>query len=285
MRAGSLASPPPPQETRAKELMKEADIWRVRQATMLKQAIRKKSTPGKKPIKTKGAKKSFLAELAVAHGRRLLWLALEVIALGVIALVGVIAALGRATERFAGVALWSSLVPFAGVVLMLAVLVFLGFRLWVKIRSPAQATAAYLPALMAVSLAVGVGWLASGDGFRKNLGQLRSLVGGVRQAETTTLSHQVYAAYRRTNLAQMRVLLERAKPYEADIQEAASIFKVDVEVMMGLGRRNPLSFPATAKTAGAAYSKSPPRPRPPWKRSANVWAGSRSIGVTPAITP
>ena len=217
---------------------------------MVKQPIRKKFTPIKKAVKSKAAKKPLLAELAAAHGRRLLWLALEVVALGAIALVGVIAALGQATAWFAGVELWSSLVPFAGVVLVLAVLVFLVFWLWMKIRNPASMKAACLPALMAATIAVGVGWLASGDGFRENLGQLRSLVGGVRQAETATLSHQVYAAYRRTDLAQMRTLLERAKPYEADIQEAAKVYGLDVEVMMGLGAAESSFLPRDSKDGG-----------------------------------
>ena len=228
---------------------------------MVKQATRKKPIASRKAARAKGTKKPLLAELAAAHGRRLLWLALEVIALGAIALVGVISALGRATAWFAGVELWSSLIPFAGVVLVLAVLVFLAFRLWIKIRNPAPVKAAYLPALMAGILTLGVGWLASGDGFRENLGQLRSLVGGVRQAETTTLSHQVYAAYRRTDLAQMQTLLERAKPYEADIREAASVYDVDVEVMMGLGAAESSFLPRDSKDGGRGLFQitSPPK--------------------------
>ena len=213
-------------------------------------ATRKKSSPGHTTAKAKGRKKPLLSELAFSHGRRLLWLGIEVLALGAIALVAVIAALGRATARFAGIDLWSSLIPFAGVVLGLAVLLFLAFQLWRKIRNPAPLRIPSLPALMATALAFGVGWLALGDGFRENVGQLRSLVGGVRQAETTTLSHQVYAAYRRTDLTQMQTLLERAKPFASVIQEAASIYGVDAEVMMGLGATESSFLPRDSKDGG-----------------------------------
>lgn len=217
---------------------------------MAKQATRKKITPARMTARGKGAKRPRLAERALWHGRQLLRLAVEVIALGIVSLVAVIAALGQAAARFAGVELWSSLVPFAGVVLVLAVLVFMAFRLWLKIRNPAPVQAPFLPALMASALALGSGWLAAGPGFHDNLVQLRSLMGGVRQAGNTTLSHQVYAAYRRTDLAQMQTLLERAKPYEAVIQEAASLYGVDAEVMMGLGAAESSFLPRDSKDGG-----------------------------------
>lgn len=229
---------------------------------MAKQATRKKTIPGNKAAKAKASKKPALAGLAIVHGRRALWLALEAVALGAVALVAVIAALGRAADWFAGVELWSSLVPFAGVVLALGALVLLSLRLWLKLRNPAALKAAYLPALLSAALALGVGWLASGDGFRQNLRQLRGLVGGVRQAETTTLSHQVYAAYRRADLAQMHTLLERAKPYEAAIKEAADVYDVDAEVMMGLGAAESSFLPRDSKDGGRGLFQitAPPKP-------------------------
>ena len=217
---------------------------------MAKQATRNKSTPGRGAKKQKVPPKPHLAERVSLHVRWGLWLALEVMALASVALVAVIAALGRATARFAGIDLWSSLVPFAGVVLILAVLVFLAFRLWLHMRQPAALLAPCLPALMAATVALGIGWLALGEGFREDLGQLRSLVGGVQQAERTTLSHQVYATYRRTDLAQMQKLLNRAKPYEAIIQEAAGLYEVDPEVMMGLGATESSFLPRDSKDGG-----------------------------------
>lgn len=230
---------------------------------MAKQAAKKKSPPSKAKTRSKAPKKPALAERALFHGKRVGWLALEAIALGVIALVAVITALGKATERFAGVELWSSLIPFAGTVLALVVLIYLAFQLWIQIRRLATMTSAQLPlpALLASAFALYAGWLASGDGFHENLEQMRSLVGGRRQAETTTLSHQVYAAYRRTDLTQMQILLDRAKPYEDVIREAASIYKIDADILLGLGAAESSFLPRDSKDGGRGLFQitSPPK--------------------------
>lgn len=230
---------------------------------MAKQATRKKNTPARSTTKSKAAPKTTLAERVLTHGRRAGWLAVETLALGGIALVAVITALGRATEWFAGVGLWSSLIPFAGTVLALAVLIYLSLQLWILIRRPALkvSTRLPLPALLASALALYVGWLASGDQFRQNLEQMRSLVGGRRQAETSTLSHQVYAAYRRTNLTQMQMLLDRAKPYEDVIREAASHYQVDAEILIGLGATESSFLPRDSKDGGRGLFQitSPPK--------------------------
>ncbi len=216
---------------------------------MAKQENRKKTSAGKKTsAKSKDSKKSAMR--AAVHGRRFLCLALETAALVFAALVAVIAALGRAAERFAGVGLWSSLLPFAGVVLVLAAALFLLFRLWLKIRAPLIKKAGFLPVLMALLVAVGAGWFALGGEFRRDLGHLRELVGGVRQAERATLSHQVYAAYRRADLAQMQLMLERAEPYQAAIQEAAAVYGVDGAVMVGMGAAESSFLPRDSKDGG-----------------------------------
>jgi hypothetical protein len=135
-------------------------------------------------------------------------------------------------------------------VLALAALVFLAFRLWLKIRGLLAGWAGQLPALAALSLALGAGGFASGGEFRQQLGHLRGLVGGARQAETAALSHQVYAAYRRADLAQMQRLLERAKPYDAAIREAAQMYGVDAVVMMGMGAVESSFLPRDSKDGG-----------------------------------
>ena len=226
---------------------------------MAKQATKKKPNPGKTK---KGPQRPALAHRAIVHGRRAVWLALEATSIGAIALMVAIAVLGKAADWFGGVDLWSSLVPFAGLVLALGMLVFLSVRLWLKLRKPALLKAACLPALLASGLALGAGWLASGDRFRQNLAQLRGLVGGVRQAEKATLSHQVYAAYRRADLAQMQNLLERAKSYESVIQEAAEAYEVDAEVMMGLGAAESSFLPRDSKDGGRGLFQitAPPKP-------------------------
>jgi soluble lytic murein transglycosylase-like protein len=219
---------------------------------MVKPAIKKK-TPSVKTgtkSKAKAAKKQVAAWLSMVQARRFLWLGLEVAALAGLAWLAVVASLGRAAERFAGVGFWSNLAPFAGVVLALALLLFLSLRVWLKIRLALAGKANFLPALAGLVVALGAGWLASGGEFQRDIAALRSLVGGVREAERATLSHQVYAAYRRADLAQMALLVERAKPYEAAIQEAAKLYGVDEAVMMGLGAAESSFLPRDSKDGG-----------------------------------
>lgn len=229
-----------------------------------RQSTRKRTTPGRVVAKAKvqaPPPKPHFKERVFAHARRGLCLCVEVVALAAVGLLGVIAALGRATERFAGIDMWSSLLPFAGVVLLMAGVFFVGVRLWLTIRGYALRLAPYLPSLMAITMAVAIGWLARGEGFRHDLGQLRSLVGGVRQAENTTLSHQVYAGYRRANLDEMAILMERAKQYQAIIDEAAALFAVDAEVMVGLGATESSFLPRESKDGGQGVFQitAPPR--------------------------
>lgn len=166
------------------------------------------------------------------------------------ALIAVITALGLSAERFSGVGLWSSLIPFAGVVLVLSVVLFLAFKLWMKIRLPLAARSIYFPVALAVLIASCSAWFSSGREFHRELVNLRLLVGGVQEAERTTLSHQVYAAYRRTDLAQMQAMVERAKPFEPVIREASSTFGVDAEVLMGVGAAESSFLPRDSKDGG-----------------------------------
>ena len=217
---------------------------------MIKQTIKKKPDKITKRIKPKTSTKALLQGFLLNHGRKALLLGGEILAMTGVALVAVIAALGQAAERFSGVGLWSSLVPFACVVLVLAVILFLAFKLWLKVRPTMVARTGTLPSLLAVLIALGAGWFSTGLVFHHELANLRLLVGGVQEAERTTLSHQVYAAYRRADLAQLQTLLERAKPYESAIREAASIYGVDAEVLMGVGAAESSFLPRDSKDGG-----------------------------------
>ncbi len=215
-----------------------------------------KRTPSNRTSKRTGApragkkKSPDFAACAFGHGRRAMLVGSEVFALTTAALVAVIALLGKAAERFAGVSLWSSLVPFAGVVLLLALALFLWLRLWLFLREFLADRVPYLPAVLAAVVAAGAGGFATGSGFRLELGHLRGLVGGAKEAERITLSHQVYAAYRRADLGQMQLLVERARPYEPLIQEAAEVYDVDAEVLMGVGAAESSFLPRDSKDGG-----------------------------------
>jgi hypothetical protein len=150
------------------------------------------------------------------------------------ALVLVTMALGHFAARFAGDRLWVHLLPFAATVLVIGVAVALGLRGWVGLRAWLVDRHAHLPLGVAAGLALVATASTSHPVYRADLASLRHAVGGSTEAQRTTLGHQVYAAYRRSNLHAIEAMLERAKPYEPAVHEAADTFGVDAEVLMGI---------------------------------------------------
>ncbi|MEO6028786.1 MAG: transglycosylase SLT domain-containing protein [Candidatus Binatia bacterium] len=163
------------------------------------------------------------------------WYALEGVALAGVALVLAVASLGQAADRFAGVGLWANLLPFAAVTVLFGLGVALALRQWIALRQYLVEWAPVAPAAAAGILAVGAAWWAAQPSFQVHLLRLRTTVGGTAEAERMAIAHQVFAAYRRADRRALSRMLERARPYEADVHEAAAAFGVDPEVLMGVG--------------------------------------------------
>ena len=178
------------------------------------------------------------------------WWALEAAALLSIALIAVIAALGRLTDAVAGDTGWPSLLPFAGGVLVVGIVAAAALRGWLALRPRLARGHARLPAVAAVVAALLSLWLASGPTFHGELASLRLLVGGRTETERMTLAHQVYAAYRRADLAALLRVLERARVYEPTVLEAAAASGVDAEVLMGVGAAESAFYPRDSVDGG-----------------------------------
>lgn len=182
--------------------------------------------------------------------KRALILSLEVAALAVSALIVVMAALGRSAERLAGTGLFSSLLPFAAVVLALALVItvllksWLGFRTWLASLKP------FLPAMGATLIATWAAWFASQESFDRELRNFRTLVGGTEEAERQTIAHQVFASYRRTDLAQFQRMLIRAQIFLPAINEAAEAYDVDADVLVGVAAAESSFLPRDSKDGG-----------------------------------
>src|SRR5439155_1106490 len=174
----------------------------------------------------------------------------EVAALVVTALVGVIAALGWLADMVAGASPWWRLVLFAAGVLALGMGAVTLLRGWLAARRWLARRAAALPAGAALAVAGLALWLASGPAFHARLTSLRMLVGGRAETERLTLAHQVYAAYRRADLAALARVLERARVYEPTVLEAAAGFGVDAEVLMGVGAAESAFYPRDSAGGG-----------------------------------
>ena len=168
-------------------------------------------------------------------GWRWLWPALETVAFGATALVIAVASLGRAAGRFAGVGLWAHLIPFAAAAVVYGLGLALVLRGWLALRLPLVARLAAAPALVAMAVAATAMWWATQPAFQVDLLGLRTAVGGTAEAERMAIAHQVFAAYRRADRRALARMLERARPYEPVVHEAAAAFGVDPEVLMGVG--------------------------------------------------
>jgi len=160
--------------------------------------------------------------------------ALEATALGVAALIVVIAALGQFAEWFVGAGLWRHLLPFAAAVLGLAIVAGIAIWSWCAARRPIVERVPWAPALLSLVVAAASGWFAFQPAFARNLHQLQALIGGQAAAERAAIAHQVYAAYRRANLMYWRQLFERAQRYTSTVEAAAAEFDLDPALLMGV---------------------------------------------------
>ncbi|QFY41489.1 transglycosylase SLT domain-containing protein [Candidatus Methylospira mobilis] len=177
-------------------------------------------------------------------------LAVESTALILVALLAVIAALGLAAAKLHGTGLWASLLPFASVVLALAVSGGCCGWLWIMLHRRLVSINRLLPVSFAVALAATSGYLASRDEFLQEVRHLRILTGGPREAERVSLTHQVFAAYRRSDLPQLQLIMKRAAIFLPVIREAAAQYQVNEEIMVGIAATESSFIPRDSKDGG-----------------------------------
>ena len=197
-----------------------------------KPAPKRKSTPRKK-----GAAKSRKKKKAPPPGyfqRKLALLAIELISLASVAISAIIVLLGYSADRFTGTSFFGSLLPFAFGVFLLVLLAAFFLLGWWRLRQWLQLKAAFLTPLLAATLAVIIAWFSVQDNFALAYGHFRTLVGGKDEAGRVTLSHQIYAAYRRYDSKDLQKMLDRAQEFSPAIEAAAEAFDVDVNIMHGI---------------------------------------------------
>jgi soluble lytic murein transglycosylase-like protein len=165
-------------------------------------------------------------------------------------LVGFIAVLGRMAGRLAGEGLWLHLLPFAGAVLALGVASAVALRGWLAGRRWLLDRGPRWPAFVALACAAAALVSATRPTFQRDLGSLRSLLGGSAETQRLAIAHQVYAAYRRADQAGLLRILERARVYEPTVLEAAAAFGVDAEVLMGVGSAESAFYPRDSADGG-----------------------------------
>ena len=133
-----------------------------------------------------------------------IWLTIiEIICLSVTAIFAIIMLLGHSASRFSGTSFWNNLLPFAIGILGLIVTASIFLIGWWKLKKWLSLHSEFLSPTLSLVLMLLISWLVTHDQVTLTYGHFRTLVGGKAEAGRRTISHQVYAAYRRHDSAQL----------------------------------------------------------------------------------
>jgi hypothetical protein len=198
----------------------------------------------------KVARKTVPKAPVVSFRSRLLLISLEVLGLAITAVSVIMVLLGYSANWFSGTSFFASLLPFAIGVLGLIVAAALLLIGWWKLRKWLHGRSSLWAPLVSIGFALVIGWFVMQNQFTQAFGHFRTLVGGKQEAGRVTLAHQVYAAYRRYDSAQLQRLVNRAQEYNSDIEEAAKEFDIDPNLLQGVAATESSFMPRDSKDGG-----------------------------------
>ncbi|MCX7099750.1 MAG: transglycosylase SLT domain-containing protein [Methylococcales bacterium] len=181
---------------------------------------------------------------------KLLLMLFEVLGLLAILVSAIMVLLGYSANWFSGTRFFSSMLPFAFAVLGLIVATTGLLIGWWKLRKWLHAKSSVLAPILSVCLALLIAWVSMQDQFASARAHFRTLVGGKQEAGSVTLAHQVYAAYRRYDAAQLQRMLDRAQPYKPAIIDAARAFDLDANLLQGVAATESSFLPRDSKDGG-----------------------------------
>lgn len=184
------------------------------------------------------------------YSRNILLIVLELTGLLITITLAIIILLGYSAVWFSGTRLLANLLPFAVGVLGLVLLSASLLIGWWKLRLFLQSRAVLLPSVLSVSIALFFAWPATQGQFAMAFSHFRMLVGGKQEVRRMTLAHQVYAAYRRYDTAQLQRLIKRGRPYIADIEDAAKAFDIEANLLQGIAATESSFMPRDSRDGG-----------------------------------
>ncbi len=210
----------------------------------------KVSTPPKVKQVKKPAQKKLEPKSVIPWSYRLLLITIELLSLAMTAVFAIMMLLGYSANLFSGTSFFSSLLPFAIGVLALIV-AMAGFLIgWYQFRKWLQIKQLLWPALLSISLALAIAWYSMQERFSPIHAHFRTLVGGKQEAGKVTIAHQVYAAYRRYDAAQLQTMVQRGQDYNAIINEAATEFALDPALLQGVAATESSFLPRNSIDGG-----------------------------------
>ena len=166
--------------------------------------------------------------------------ALELLAGGVLVATASLAVLARLAGEVRPLALLAAL----GSVAVVSVFVVVGLD---RVRAARDGWMRHLLNLLALAGIVAITWFAPPN---HALEALREVLAGERMTEIRVVRHQVYAAYRRMNLDDQVLILERSRVFEPTVHEAAAAFGEDPEVLMGVAATESSFHPRPSRDGG-----------------------------------
>lgn len=182
--------------------------------------------------------------------RKLLFISIEITALFIAAACATIVLLGHAANRFSGAGFFANMLPFTAGILILILITSIFLIGWWKLRQWLRLHSEYWILALSVALALQTMWFVTHDQFTMAYGHFRTLVGGKEEAGRVTIAHQVYAAYRRQDSAQLQKMLDRSRDYREAIEDASRIFRIDVHLLHGLAATESSFIPRTSSDGG-----------------------------------
>jgi len=220
-----------------------------RKPTMVKPEASSERKPRTRSAR-QGSKKVITSPPIGSFSHSLLLIVLEVLGLLITTVSAIMILLGYSANRFSGTGFFTSLLPFAFGVLGLIFAAAGLLMFWWKLRKWLQGRARLLSPILSIVIAVFIGWFSMQDQFAQARGHFRTLVGGKQEAGRVTLAHQVYAAYRRYDSAQLQRLVQRAQEYNPAIKEAARAFDIDPNLLQGVAATESSFLPRESADGG-----------------------------------
>ena len=179
-----------------------------------------------------------------------MFVALETLSLGMLICFGIVMVLGNMAYRFTGIGILGNLFPFLIGVLSLIVASSLFLLGWWRFRPYLKAHSLALPSFTAVSLTLCLGIMIGFSNLNLSANRFRTLVGGKEEAGRITLTHQVFAAYRRYSPANLATMIARAQTFKPAIEEAAAEYDVDPDLLYGIAAAESSFLPRDSSDGG-----------------------------------
>lgn len=219
--------------------------------TVPSQPLQGQTTKAARPVRKKRTNRTSRKKRKQPITRwTILAFGLEIAGLTTSAITAIVVLLGVFAEKFSGTRFLTSLLPFAAGVLGFILAAALFLTGWLRLRQWLQTKSLLLPPIFALSIAIALGSVALQGHFLRAFGNFRTLVGGKEEASRVTLTHQIFAAYRRSDHEQLRQLIERSHIYGQDIEAAAESFDLDPDLLYGVAAAESSYLPRDSKDGG-----------------------------------